>query len=311
MEELIAILAIIAVIVVIIVIVRRNRKYKKEAEELARKLAEEQAAQKAKEEAEMLALADAQSEVPEVNPSTAKTLAEEVDIMEGEQEAAASVAATGETKESFTSIDTMNAKAKAGNVIVGPKLFTDGLTDVKFGRYVNAINAETMLEGDVSDQVAGASIGDNFGKAFENHMKYINSKKEGGSVKTNEEIANISKTLGIQNNNTSCMLTRGGATRAKLYLDPLGTAGVMDEDTHTERDKDHTIRMVSNVVHVPSFQLDTNNIGRHIVEERRIAQSMNPKQTSTIKVASTNPDETVTVVAAQPVAETFRRKGFY
>ena len=205
----------------------------------------------------------------------------------------------------------MNAKAKAGNVIVGPKLFTDGLTDVKFGRYVNAINAETMLEGDVSDQVAGASIGDNFGKAFENHMKYINSKKEGGSVKTNEEIANISKTLGIQNNNTSCMLTRGGATRAKLYLDPLGTAGVMDEDTHTERDKDHTIRMVSNVVHVPSFQLDTNNIGRHIVEERRIAQSMNPKQTSTIKVASTNPDETVTVVAAQPVAETFRRKGFY
>lgn len=299
MEELIAILAIIAVIVVIIVIVRRNRKYKKEAEELARKLAEEQAAQKAKEEAEMLALADAQSEVPEVNPSTAKTLAEEVDIMEGE------------TKESFTSIDTMNAKAKAGNVIVGPKLFTDGLTDVKFGRYVNAINAETMLEGDVSDQVAGASIGDNFGKAFENHMKYVNSKKEGGSVKTNEEIANISKTLGIQNNNTSCMLTRGGATRAKLYLDPLGTAGVMDEDTHTERDKDHTIRMVSNVVHVPSFQLDTNNIGRHIVEERRIAQSMNPKQTSTIKVASTNPDETVTVVAAQPVAETFRRKGFY
>ena len=307
MEELIAILAIIAVIVVIIVIVRRNRKYKKEAEELARKLADEQAAQKAKEEAEMLALADAQSEVPEVNPSTAKTLAEEVDIMEGEQEAQVA----GETKESFTSIDTMNAKAKAGNVIVGPKLFTDGLTDVKFGRYVNAINAETMLEGDVSDQVAGASIGDNFGKAFENHMKYINSKKEGGSVKTNEEIANISKTLGIQNNNTSCMLTRGGATRAKLYLDPLGTAGVMDEDTHTERDKDHTIRMVSNVVHVPSFQLDTNNIGRHIVEERRIAQSMNPKQTSTIKVASTNPDETVTVVAAQPVAETFRRKGFY
>lgn len=307
MEELIAILAIIAVIVVIIVIVRRNRKYKKEAEELARKLADEQAAQKAKEEAEMLALADAQSEVPEVNPSTAKTLAEEVDIMEGEQE----VPPAGETKESFTSIDTMNAKAKAGNVIVGPKLFTDGLTDVKFGRYVNAINAETMLEGDVSDQVAGASIGDNFGKAFENHMKYINSKKEGGSVKTNEEIANISKTLGIQNNNTSCMLTRGGATRAKLYLDPLGTAGVMDEDTHTERDKDHTIRMVSNVVHVPSFQLDTNNIGRHIVEERRIAQSMNPKQTSTIKVASTNPDETVTVVAAQPVAETFRRKGFY
>ena len=307
MEELIAILAIIAVIVVIIVIVRRNRKYKKEAEELARKLADEQAAQKAKEEAEMLALADAQSEVPEVNPSTAKTLAEEVDIMEGTP----ATEASGETKESFTSIDTMNAKAKAGNVIVGPKLFTDGLTDVKFGRYVNAINAETMLEGDVSDQVAGASIGDNFGKAFENHMKYINSKKEGGSVKTNEEIANISKTLGIQNNNTSCMLTRGGATRAKLYLDPLGTAGVMDEDTHTERDKDHTIRMVSNVVHVPSFQLDTNNIGRHIVEERRIAQSMNPKQTSTIKVASTNPDETVTVVAAQPVAETFRRKGFY
>lgn len=299
MEELIAILAIIAIVVVIIVIVRRNRKCKKEAEELARKLADAQAAQKAKEEAEMLALADAQSEVPEVNPSTAKTLAEEVDKMEGE------------TKESFTSIDTMNAKAKAGNVIVGPKLFTDGLTDVKFGRYVNAINAETMLEGDVTDQVAGASIGDNFGKAFENHMKYINSKKEGGSVKTNEEIANISKTLGIQNNNSSCMLTRGGATRAKLFLDPLGTAGVMDEDTHTERDKDHTIRMVSNVVHVPSFQLDTNNIGRHIVEERRIAQSMNPKQTSTIKVASTNPDETVTVVAAQPVAETFRRKGFY
>jgi hypothetical protein len=299
MEELIAILAIIAVIVVIIIIVRRNRKCKKETEELARKLAEAQAAQKAKEEAEMITLAEAQSEVPEVNPSTAKTLAEEVDNMEGE------------TKESFTSIDTTNAKAKAGNVIVGPKLFTDGVTDVKFGRYVNAINAETMLDGDVSEQVAGASIGDNFGKAFENHMKYINSKKEGGSVKTNEEIANISKTLGVQSNNTSCMLTRGGATRAKLFLDPLGTAGVMDEDTHTERDKDHTIRMVSNVVHVPSFQLDTNNIGRHIVEERRIAQSMNPKQTSTIKVASTNPDETVTVVASQPVAETFRRKGFY
>jgi hypothetical protein len=299
MEELIAILAIIAVIVVIIIIVRRNRKCKKETEELARKLAEAQAAQKAKEEAEMLTLAEAQSEVPEVNPSTAKTLAEEVDNMEGE------------TKESFTSIDTTNAKAKAGNVIVGPKLFTDGVTDVKFGRYVNAINAETMLDVDVSEQVAGASIGDNFGKAFENHMKYINSKKEGGSVKTNEEIANISKTLGVQSNNTSCMLTRGGATRAKLFLDPLGTAGVMDEDTHTERDKDHTIRMVSNVVHVPSFQLDTNNIGRHIVEERRIAQSMNPKQTSTIKVASTNPDETVTVVASQPVAETFRRKGFY
>ena len=289
MEELFTIIAIVAIVVLIVYVVKKNKKNMEEAVKVAEEV-KKQAQEEAKKEAQQQQYTeDIEDETISQGGSTARSLEDELTQQDQTAET------QEEQKESFTSIDTTNAKVKAGGVIVGPRLFTDGETDLRMDQYSTAILNDTYLDG-VQQQIAGAGFGDNFNSAFSNHLAFIDAQSEKGSVKTNEEIAKISKTLETQNNAQSCMLTRGGATRAKLLLDPLGTAGVLEGGSNQpERDKDRTIRMVSHVIPVPKFDMDTNRISDHVLHERSLARALAAQPTKVVKVAAAQPEDTVTV----------------
>mgnify|MGYP003300765381 CR=1 FL=1 len=82
---------------------------------------------------------------------------------------------------------------------------------------------------------------------------------------TPEEIAAIEKKIsGVQNNNSSCLYTRGGSTKAKIILDPLGCRGVTDSYDTPERERNHKIFDGGSVVYVPGFNINISNLGKEM-----------------------------------------------
>ena len=85
------------------------------------------------------------------------------------------------------------------------------------------------------------------------------------SAMTKEEIAEIEKKLsGTQNNNNSCFYSRGGATKAKIVLDPLGCRGVTDSYDTPERDRNHKIYDGGSAVYVPGFDINMSNLPKEL-----------------------------------------------
>lgn len=165
------------------------------------------------------------------------------------------------SKETFFAIGGEGATVNKQGVIIGNHIYTNGMLNQPWDEIVDAVKSGKPLK---DKTVLGSTAGDAFENAWSNHRNQteMTEGKEIG-VQTPEEIAEKEKQLSrTQNNNTSCIYSRGGASKAKIKLDPLGTRGVSDSYHTPERDRNHKIYDGGAVVYVPGFDLDTANFTR-------------------------------------------------
>lgn len=160
-------------------------------------------------------------------------------------------------KESFLSIHSPAKADDMGTITSGNGIFTDSTLNKPYSEVLNAVKNNKDFN---DNQVLGAREGDGFEAAYNSMMQLqaIDGGKTG--VKDQAEMTKIAKQINaIDGNNTECIFNRAGATKARIKLEPMGTAGVCQQYT-PERDRNHEIRMVNNIIEVPGFDIDTNRI---------------------------------------------------
>ena len=169
----------------------------------------------------------------------------------------------GTTKETFFAIGGEGATINGQGTIIGNHIYTNGLLNQPWDEITDAVANKKPLK---DKAVLGGAAGDAFEGAWSNHRQQteLSEGKEIG-VKTPEEIAEIEKKLsGTQNNNNSCFYSRGGATKAKIVLDPLGCRGVTDSYDTPERDRNHKIYDGGSAVYVPGFDINMSNLPKEL-----------------------------------------------
>lgn len=166
-------------------------------------------------------------------------------------------------KEGFFSTGLESAKVNAMGTIEGPKIFTNG--QLAHGlTYAEAIKG--VNEGKhVSDHcVAGAGKGDAFEEIYQDYVKIQDQHDMNPTgVRSEEEVAEITKSLnGNMNMAKHNLLTRAGAGKMKIKLDPNGTVGVMEDNARLlpERDRNHTIYATNHAIHIPGYEMPYQDI---------------------------------------------------
>lgn len=161
-------------------------------------------------------------------------------------------------KEGFFNTGIESVSVNAMGNLEGPTIYTNG--QLGHGLTYDEIVKGVKEGKHVSDHViAGAGKGDAFEDLYQDYVK-IQDKHDMNptGVRSQEEIDEITKSL---NGNTNLakhnILTRAGAGKMKIKLDPNGTVGVMEDNARLlpERDRNHTIYATSHVVHIPGFEL--------------------------------------------------------
>jgi hypothetical protein len=166
---------------------------------------------------------------------------------------------------------TKKSKTPEGFLAINGPASVDGMGTISSGQ---GIFADSTLKDDYQDVVKavqnnqrysdnsnlGVGEGDGFEAAYES-MQQIQALDGGATgVKDQAEMTKISKQINAVNaNNNSCIFNRAGTSKARIKLEPMGTAGVCQEYT-PERDRNHEIRMVGQVIDVMGFDIDTNRI---------------------------------------------------
>ena len=162
------------------------------------------------------------------------------------------------TKEGFFSTGIETAKVNPMGTIEGPKLFTNGQLahGLTYDEIVKGVNDGKH----VSDHcIAGAGKGDGFEGVYQEYVKIQDQHDMNPTgVRSREEIDEITKSL---NGNTNMakhnLITRAGAGKMKIKLDPNGTVGVMEDNARLlpERDRNHTIYATNHVIHIPGYEM--------------------------------------------------------
>ena len=161
-------------------------------------------------------------------------------------------------KEGFFSTGIESAKVNAMGTIEGPKLYTNGQLahGLTYDEIVKGVNEGKH----VTDHcVAGAGRGDGFEDVYQEYVKIQDQHDMNPTgVRSREEVDEITKSL---NGNTNMakhnLLTRAGAGKMKIKLDPNGTVGVMEDNARLlpERDRNHTIYATNHVIHIPGYEM--------------------------------------------------------
>lgn len=211
-----------------------------------------------------------------------------------------------DNKETFLLVDTKDAKVTPQGTITAARLYTDGyIHNTSYDKIAAAIDNNSELKG---DGVIGAGKGNNFNLQYQAQLEAENINANPTSVKSQTELEQISKHMNTNiGSDSDCMLTRSGANKGKIVLEPLGTAGVMDGYKQPERDRNHKIRMVSYAVHIPGFDIDTNNINEVCTSGGSWAKGFSPNTTVNIAIASGHSGEKSAIQPTQTeqAAETF------
>lgn len=189
-----------------------------------------------------------------------------------------------ENKETFVSTGGDAYVNKQGN-ITGTHVSSDMYSKVPYSELRNAVENNKPLP---LTEVVGAGRGDNFDLQFQTWR--ANQEKEmrdPTSVKTMAEIEELSKSVSANlGNDSSCMLTRAGSSRAKIKYEPNGTIAVCSEYSTPERDKNHIIYTGSTLVDVPGYHMDTNRINDEItLGTSTLAKNFSPKNNKVISTA--------------------------
>lgn len=201
-------------------------------------------------------------------------------------------------KETFFVTNAKDAKVTPQGTIAAPRIFTDGHMNTSFENVCKAITENKQLP---CTGVVGAGKGNNFSTQFDAWRQVQEAQtSDPTSVKTQKELEDISKQVSANlGSDHDCMLSRAGATKAKVVLEPLGTAGVMDEYKTPERDRNHKIRMVSYAVQIPAFELDTNRINDSCTSGGSWAKGLSPSTTMNIAIGSGRNDEKSAIAPTQ------------
>ena len=162
------------------------------------------------------------------------------------------------TKEGFFSTGLESAKVNAMGTVEGPKIFTNGQLahGLTYDDIVKGVNEGKQ----VSDHcVAGAGKGDAFEEIYQDYVKIQDQHDMNPTgVRSEEEVAEITKSLnGNMNMAKHNLLTRAGAGKMKIKLDPNGTVGVMEDNARLlpERDRNHTIYATNHAIHIPGYEM--------------------------------------------------------
>lgn len=211
-----------------------------------------------------------------------------------------------DNRETFVSTGGSAFVNKQGD-IEGARVFSDMYSKVPFGELRSAVENNKPFP---ANETLGAGKGDNFDLQFQQwRATQEKDSKDPCAVKTMAEIEETSKSVSANlGNDTSCMLTRAGSSRAKIKLEPNGTIAVCEEYSTPERDKNRTIYMGSYLVHVPGYQLDTNRINDEVVlGTSDLAKNFSPKDNKVISTASATATEATARGAtnSEMIAETF------
>lgn len=214
-----------------------------------------------------------------------------------------------ESRETFVSTGGSAFVNKQGD-LEGAHLYTDMHSNVPFSSLRNAVMNNKPIP---VNETIGAGKGDNFDQQFQSWR--ATQEKDGNdptAVKSMAEIEETSKSVSVNlGNDTSCMLTRAGASKAKIKLEPTGTAAVCSEYKTPERDRNHTIYQVNYLVEVPGFQMDTNRINDELTSNGSWAKNFSPNQTKNIAVAGATANEPSAIApAGETIAETFSSSGY-
>lgn len=191
---------------------------------------------------------------------------------------------TENNKETFVSTGGDAYVNRQGN-ITGTHVSSDMYSKVPYSELRNAVENNKPLP---INEVVGAGRGDNFDLQYQTWI--ANQEKEmrdPTTVKTMAEIEETSKSVSANlGNDSSCMLTRAGSSRAKIKYEPNGTVAVCSEYSTPERDKNHIIYTGSTLVDVPGYQMDTNRINDEIVlGTSSLAKNFSPKDKKVISTA--------------------------
>lgn len=169
--------------------------------------------------------------------------------------------------------------------ITGTHVSSDMYSKVPFSEIRNAVENNKPLP---INEVVGAGRGDNFDLQFQTWRSAQEKEmSDPTSVKSMAEIEETSKSVSANlGNDSSCMLTRAGSSRAKIKYEPNGTIAVCSEYSTPERDKNHIIYTGSTLVDVPGYQMDTNRINDEItLGTNNLAKNFSPKNNKVISTA--------------------------
>lgn len=171
-------------------------------------------------------------------------------------------------KETFFSLGE-KALVNSQNVIEGARIHTNGILDnnVTYNDLVTNIqNNQVASDG----AVAGASRGNDFADIWSAYQKTQDEHNlNPTSVRTPEEIDEITKDINMaQNLASNNYLSRGGANKGKIKLEPWNTVGVIDGKIDTpERDINHKIYSVNHCVPIKSYELDSFDVVKEFTKD--------------------------------------------
>ena len=162
-------------------------------------------------------------------------------------------------KEGFFNTGIENVTVNAMGNLEGPTIYTNG--QLAHGLKYDDIVAAVKEGKHISDQsTAGAGRGDEFEGIYADYVKIQDAHDMNPTgVRSAEEIDEITKSLnGNTNLATHNLLTRAGASKAKVVLDPNGTVGVMEDNARRlpERERNHKIYATSHVIKIPEYSMD-------------------------------------------------------
>jgi hypothetical protein len=162
-------------------------------------------------------------------------------------------------KEGFFNTGIESVSVNAMGNLEGPNMYTNG-------QLAHGLTYDKIVQGvkegkQVSDHsVAGAGRGDGFEGIYQDYVKIQDQHDLNPTgVRSLEEIDEITKSLNGNTNLASHnLLTRAGAGKTKIKLDPNGTVGVMDDNARRlpERERNHTIYATGHVVPIQGYSLD-------------------------------------------------------
>lgn len=237
MDEILTILIVVVVIALIVYLIKKNKK-------------------------SHTSQTVPETSVPAANPAIDGSNAEArppMTINEVSSESHSLADYNASTQENFTSVVTKDSMIDEQGNIEGRALFTDGYSDRSFNDYVKAVQGNVALgEG---EGCIGGTKGDYFGNAYDNSVEILKLEGTGDAVVRSErDQKQISELMNEEHNRDSCIISRGGASKGKLYLAPLDTELVLDKDVTPERERSRDVRAVGTLIHAQAFDVDPNRL---------------------------------------------------
>ena len=144
--------------------------------------------------------------------------------------------------------------------IAGPRVMTNGILTQDWDDVKKKVVDNTYLEN--TDEAIGSTKGNGFDDAYQAYKEVQDlQESDDTGVRSPEHIEKINKQINTGlNNNGNNLISRGGATKARIMMNPLGTVGVLENGAAMcpERERNHKIYSVGHAVLLPSYDMSSN-----------------------------------------------------